>query len=230
MWPGRHVADRAPEPTGATGSPARPARAPVLVRGGSQRQTEPGARVLGGAERGISRAGVVGASKTPARDAFGLKEKLAGAGAATDAIVSSDPSSPRGRSHPSSGRRAHVGPRLSGRADVLALRARGATRSARISGRIPRQAVTSRQRATWPLRRRPKADAATTGGDPAGNEGGVSRRGHLLGRGQLVATPSSSVTDFGCDYWCDDQNRFWACDLGGRRSIECREVGALWPV
>ena len=33
------------------------------------------------------------------------------------------------------------------------------------------------------------------------------------------------MTDFGCDYWCDDQSRaFWARDLGGRRSIERREM------
>jgi hypothetical protein len=32
--------------------------------------------------------------------------------------------------------------------------------------------------------------------------------GAPLGRGQLFATPSSSVMDFGCDCWCGGQNAF----------------------
>ena len=95
----------------------------------------------------------------------------------------------------------------SGHADVLALRARGATRSARISWSHSASSsdltTASDVAAAAPAegrrghnRRRPRRQ-----------RGGVSRRGHLLGRGQLVATPSSSVTDFGCDCWCYGQNR-----------------------
>src|ERR1700722_4172199 len=40
-------------------------------------------------------------------------------------------------------------------------------------------------------------------------EGGVSRRRPVI-RSQLLATPSLSMTDLGCNYWCRDQSRLSA--------------------